>query len=217
MTTKISKETTADKVAKEVITISAPDFKQAEIRIIGTAPYMQCAFSQKAKEKIRATQAAGSVGKKGKAREARDFDSDFLGAHHISSEGWVGIPASAFRNASIDVCRMVGFKMTHAKMSIFFEADGLDRVSGEPLIKIEGQPERTEEPVRNATGAVDLRVRPMWRQWAANLRVKYDAAQFTVSDVANLVARAGVQVGIGEGRPFSKMSNGRGYGTFRLA
>lgn len=50
-----------------------------------------------------------------KTRDARDFSQECKDAQHISQDGWVGIPAPAFRSAAIDVCRMVGFKMTHAK------------------------------------------------------------------------------------------------------
>jgi len=70
--------------------------------------------------------------------------------------------------------------------------------------------------VRNATGVADIRVRPMWREWGAHVRVKYDADQFTLTDVTNLMARVGMQVGIGEGRPDSKSSAGLGWGTFEL-
>jgi hypothetical protein len=70
--------------------------------------------------------------------------------------------------------------------------------------------------VRNATGVADIRVRPMWREWGANVRVKYDADQFTIQDVTNLMQRVGMQVGIGEGRPDSRDSAGLGWGTFRL-
>jgi len=34
--------------------------------------------------------------------------------------------------------------------------------------------------------------------------------------VTNLLSRVGMQVGIGEGRPFSKNSAGMGWGTFEL-
>ena len=107
--------------------------------------------------------------------------------------------------------------MTHAKMSIFVEADGNDLVDGQPLIILHaGEPEKTKMAVRNATGVADLRVRPMWREWSIEPVFRFDADQFSVSDVVNLVARAGVQIGIGEGRPYSKSSNGMGYGTFKI-
>ena len=48
------------------------------------------------------------------------------------------------------------------------------------------------------------------------MRVRFDADQFTLTDVANLLMRVGMQVGIGEGRPFSKNSNGMGWGLFDL-
>lgn len=179
---------------------------------------MQARFSAKAMQAMMAKMAAGSTARKGSKKDPRDFDEDFAQAQHISTEGWNGVPAPALRNACIDVCRMAGFKMTHAKMSVFIEADGFDSVDGTPLIKLDApEPERTEMATRNATGVADIRVRPMWRQWALDVVVRYDADQFTSSDIANLIARAGEQVGIGEGRPFSKSSNGLGFGTFEIA
>jgi hypothetical protein len=106
--------------------------------------------------------------------------------------------------------------MTIAKMTIFAEADGLDKLDGTPLVRIEGTPEKYEAMVRLPTGAPDLRVRAMWREWKVKLRVKWDADQFTITDVSNLLMRAGQQVGIGEGRPFSKNSAGMGFGTFTI-
>jgi hypothetical protein len=200
------------------MTISPPKFRTVAFTVEGTAPLMQARFSAKAMNMMKSKMLEGSTAKKGKNRAARDFDDDFQQAMHVSSQGWVGVPAAAFRNACIDVCRMVGFKMTHAKMSIFVEADGLDQVDGTPLVRlIADEPERTEMPVRNATGVVDIRVRPMWREWSLNVRIRFDEDQFKLADVLNLLARAGMQVGIGEGRAFSRESNGTGCGFFRVS
>lgn len=207
----------AKSAAVEQITISPPNFETIVLDIEGTAPLLQSRFPKKAIDAMKAKMAAGSTAKKGQKREARDFEADFIGSQHIAEEGWNGHPASAFRNACIDVCRMVGFKMTHARMSIFFESDGLDKIDGTPLVKIVGpKPEACEMPGRLATGVVDIRVRAMWRKWACKLRARFDGDQFTASDVVNLLSRAGEQCGIGEGRPFSKSSNGIGMGTFRI-
>ena len=207
----------AKKMINDVVTISPPNFTRVRLTLEGTAPLMQARFSAKAMQAMMAKHAAGSTAKKGQKREARDFDSDFEQAMHVSAEGWIGVPAAALRNACIDVCRMVGFKMTHAKMSVFVEADGNDKVDGQPLIKlIAGPPERTAMATRNATGVADIRIRPMWREWKLQVVFRFDADQFTSSDVVNLVSRAGEQIGIGEGRPFSKSSNGMGYGTFKI-
>jgi len=206
------------KKSEDVAVITAPNFKEIEITLEGTAPLMQARFSEKAINGMMEKMAAGPTAKKGRKREARDFDEDFKRAMHRSADGWIGVPAAALRNACIDVCRMVGFKMTHAKMSIFVESDGNDIVDGQPLIRLyAGEPEKTEMATRNATGVADIRIRPMWREWKLHPVLRFDADQFTSADVINLVARAGLQIGLGEGRPYSKSSNGMGYGTFRIA
>jgi hypothetical protein len=207
----------AKKVISETVAVRPINVATIVLTLVGTAPLKQARFTAKAMQAMRAKMELGDAAKKGRKREPRDFDSDFQEAQHISEDGWNGVPASALRNACIDVCRMVGFKMTYAKMSIFVEADGFDKIDGAPLVKlISKAPERTEEIVRNDSGVVDIRVRPMWREWSLKVRVSYDADQFTKADVVNLFHRAGVQVGIGEGRPFSKNSNGTGNGTFRV-
>jgi hypothetical protein len=164
------------------------------------------------KEKMK----AGSQAKKGMKRAPRDFDEDYKQAFHVSTEGWYGIPASAFRNAMISACRLVGFQMTKAKLAVFIEADGIDKIDGMPLVKIKGKPEHVEHYVRNETGVVDIRVRAMWREWSAILVVRYDADMFSLTDIANLLARVGLQVGVGEGRPDGKKSAGMGWGMFKI-
>lgn len=204
------------KTTTEAVAITAPKIHTAEFRIVGTAPYIQLRFSEKAMNAMRAKMELGSQAAKKKAKEARDFDEDFRQALHVSDEGWNGIPASAFRNAMISACRLVGFKMTLAKLSVFVLPDGFDKVDGVPLIKIEGDPEPHIMHARNATGVCDLRVRAKYWPWAATVRIQYDADQFSATDAANLMHRVGTQVGIGEGRPDSKMSAGMGWGTFKL-
>ena len=200
------------------VQIKPANIQQAVFKIKGTAPYVQARFSAKAMQAMKEKMLAGSTAKGKKVREARNFDEDFEQAKHVSEQGWVGIPASSFRQAIISACRLVGFRMTLAKLSVFVAADGFDRVDGIPLIKLQApEPERTEMAVRNATGVADIRVRPMWREWAADVKVSYDADQFTLQDVTNLMQRVGMQVGIGEGRPDSRDSAGLGWGTFELA
>lgn len=210
-----TKKAVADKPAARAITITPPNFETVEFLISGTAPYMQARFSEKARNQMKAKQMAGSTAKRGQ-REARDFEADYLAAMHTTKEGRYGIPAAAFRNAMIDACRMVGYPMTKAKCSIFILADDYDSGDGQPLVYLTGEPEPTEMTVRNETGVADIRVRPTWNEWTANLRVQFDADQFTREEVANLLHRAGVQIGVGEGRPFSKKSNGLGLGTFQI-
>jgi hypothetical protein len=202
----------------EVLTIKPANIKVVAVTIVGTTAYVQHKFSAKAQAQIVATQEAGQQAKKGKKREAKDFAAVYESAIHYSREGWIGIPASAFRAACIDVCRATGFQMTRAKMSIFCKADSIDRDDGTPLVKItKGTPERHMGHARNDNGSVDVRARPLWQAgWEAVVRLEYDADQFTANDVVNLLDRAGRQVGIGEGRAFSKNSAGCGWGAFQV-
>jgi len=203
--------------AEEAISIKAPDFRRIDINIRGTSPLVVNRFSAKAIEMMRATQEAGSSARGKKVREPKDFNALFENAKHISAEGWEGIHAAAFRNGAISACKTVGVKMTHAKLAFSVFADGFDKVDGAPLVRLtEGEAEQWVAPTRNATGVVDLRCRPMYREWAAVLRMRYDAGMFSSTDLVNLISRVGLQVGIGEGRPDSKASAGLGFGLFEI-
>lgn len=203
--------------ASQAVTITPPDMRYIELTIKGTAPLVINKFSAKAKEMMMATQMAGSTAKSRKNREAKDFEDLFNGARHVSTEGWDGIHAASFRNAAISACRAAGFVMTKAKLAIFVEPDGFDADDFTPLVRItEGEPQMVVSPCRNASGVIDLRPRPTYMPWAANLRIRYDAGILTAEDVANLMHRVGMQVGIGEGRPDSKQSAGVGNGLFNI-
>ena len=199
----------------ESVVIKAPNFQTLEFKIEGTAPYVQLKFAEKTKYDIlkkMSTEGKAAKGKKG----VRDYEEEFKSAMYETEEGWRGIPAGSIRNGIISACRTVGFKMTLAKLSVFTEADGFDKHDGTPLIKIDGKPESVQHTVRNATGVMDIRTRAMWKKWSAKVRLRYDADQFNKNDVANLLMRVGMQVGIGEGRPDSKQSAGMGWGLFKL-
>lgn len=202
---------------KQEIKIPKPNFEVRAFPIVGITPLVMHRFSEKAKQQIKASEESGSQKKKkGTKKKPRDYAADYEGAKHVSTEGWIGFPASAFRAAMIRACNIVGFVMTQAKMSLFIVEDGIS-MDGIPLVKIEGEPERYESMVRIGMSQTTLAVRPMFKKWAVQLRVRYDADIFSEADVANLLLRAGMQVGIGEGRPFSKKSDaGMGWGTFTI-
>ena len=207
------------KKSNETVTITAPNFKVATIRIRGTAPLVQNRFASRTK--IEEDMEAGDKGKKARKglKPPKDFAAEFNASRHMSAEGWDGINASGFRNALIRACSLVGIEMTRGKSALFIEADGLEQTDGTPLVKIISKkpPEEFRAAVRNKNGSMDVRARPMWREWACDLRVRYDADMISSESVINLVARAGGQVGVGAGRPFSTMSAGQGWGTFEVS
>lgn len=197
------------------ITVAAPNLRVADFRIRGTAPYVQNRFSSREREAMKWKQE--NPGKK-RPKVAKDFQKCYEDAMHVSDEGWHGIPAPAFRAAMIRACSLIpGLKMTEARMTVFVLPDGFDREDATPLVRItKGEPQYVEHVMR-VQMTTDVRARPMWSPgWESRVRIQWDADQFDLDSVANLLMRAGQQVGVGEGRPFSRTSGGMGWGTFEV-
>lgn len=198
------------------VQIAPPNIKTACFTIAGTAPLVIHRFSQKAKNMMLETMKAGSTARGKKKREPLDEELTFNASRYIAKEGWDGFNVASVRCALISACRLVGFKMTLAKLSVFVEEDGRDK--DEPqfgLIRILNcKPVMQQDIARVETGQAYVTIRAAYHDWKAKIRIRFDADQFTVADVSNLLSRVGAQVGIGEGRPDSKNSCGMGWGTF---
>ncbi len=199
------------------VAIKAPRFKTAVFHIKGVAPLVIHRFSAKTKQQMKDKMEAGKSASSKKNREAKNTDDTFNEARYVSKAGWDGFHAASVRNAAISACRLVGFKMTLAKMSIFVEADGWDKTEPQiPLIRIHGKAVKQEDMARVETGQPYVTVRAAYHDWSADVRIRWDEDQFSLEDVANLLSRVGMQVGIGEGRPDSKNSAGMGWGLFEV-
>lgn len=200
------------------VTIKPPNFQHATFNIVGTEPLVIHRFSAKTKEEMRQKMEAGNVASTKKKREPKSTDVSYEEARYRSPQGWDGFHAGAMRNAMISACRLVNFKMTIAKLSIFVIADGRDRDEPQiPLIRIYGKPVKQEDMARVETGQPYVTVRAAFHEWKASVRFRWDADQFTTEDVANLLSRVGQQVGLCEGRPDSPNSAGMGWGLFEIS
>lgn len=200
------------------VAIAAPRFRTAVFEIRGTAPLVIHRFSAKTKNQMKLKMETGKASSSKKNREAKQTDDLFQESRYISKQGWDGFHAGAVRNAMISACRLVGFKMTLAKMSVFVIQDGWDMDEPQiPLIRIYGEAVKQEDMARVETGQPYVTVRAAYHDWSAKIQIRWDEDQFTIDDVSNLLMRVGQQVGIGEGRPDSKNSAGMGWGTFEIA
>lgn len=213
---KPSKASANLSASTETIVIAPPNFQQARLRIVGTAPYVMNKMSSENREQMIKKQEEGQRSTKGKKRDPKDFDKVYKGSMHLSAEGWLGIPASSLRSAMISACKLVGFHMTKAKLCVFVVADGFDADDGQPLVKIQGKPVRRDMAVKLADGSTGVVSRPFFAEWFADVTVEWDADMFSAQDIVNLLSRAGRQVGIGAGRPDSKASCGMGWGTWTV-
>lgn len=203
-------------ITPKVVTtvITAPKFETAVFEIKGPILVIH-RFSAKTKLQMKQKMEEGKPASSKKNREAKSTDDVYEEARYISKDGWDGFHVGAIRNAMISACRLVNFKMTLAKLSIFVEPDGFDAKEPQiPLIRIYGEPRKQEDMARVETGQPYVTVRPAYFNWSAKVRIRFDAQQFKLQDIANLLMRVGLQVGIGEGRPDSKNSTGMGWGLF---
>lgn len=208
---------TSSTPSEQTVTIKPPNFGIVEFLARGQAPLVIHRFSAKTKAQMKLKMETGKAAGNKKNREAKATDDLYEEARYRSAEGWDGFNASSIRAAMISACRLVGFKMTLAKLSVFVEKDGVDRDEPQiPLIRIYGDPVKQEDMARVETGQPYVTVRAAYHDWSAKIRIRYDADQFTLADVSNLMARVGLQVGIGEGRPDSKNSAGMGWGLFTI-
>lgn len=201
----------------ETVSIKPPNFKTAVFTIKGVAPLVIHRFSAKTKNEMKSKMEAGKTASSKKNRQPKDFLESYNQARYIAKEGWDGFNASSIRNACISACRLVGFKMTLAKLSIFVVQDGWDKAEPQiPLVRIYGKSEPQEDMARVETGQPYVVCRPAYHNWKANVKIRWDADQFELQDISNLLMRVGQQVGLGEGRPDSKNSCGMGWGLFEL-
>lgn len=202
--------------AKVKIEITPPNFQILPVRVEGTAPLMLHKFSEKMRKQIEEKQTSQDATKA--KRPPKDYAAEFDAARYKArGDNWDGIPAGAFRAAMIRACASVdGLPMTRAKGAFFIVADGADETDGTPLIRIEGKAVHDTRPVRLESGVADLRNRPRYDAWACNLKIQFDADLLSAQDVANLLARAGATVGVGELRPQGPNSYGGDFGTWRV-
>lgn len=206
----------AERTEKDIL-IRPPRFGFASIAIKGDILVVHRA-SKKLKDTLTQKMETGKAAQSKKNREPQNTDDLFNEARYISPENWDGFNASGVRKAMISACRLVNFKMTLAKLSLFVEPDGWDKLEPQiPLIRIRDcEPIKQMDMAKVETGQPYITVRPAYHHWRAVIKLRWDEDQFTASDIVNLLARAGAQVGICEGRPDSKESSGMGWGLFEL-
>lgn len=211
------KATVAAKEREARIFIEPPNMKRAAFTVRGTSPLVMHQMSQKTRDILKKKMEQGSIKVAGKkTRTPRDFQKDFEGSMHMSSEGWIGLPVMALKNAMVYACRTTGDKMTHLKLAFWVESESFSKF-GAGLTKIKGKPYMVIHPAPNQNRAWDLRSRAMFDPgWQAVVRLKYDADMISIESLGNLLMRAGLQVGILEGRNASKLSCGMGWGSFEV-
>ncbi len=176
----------------------------ATIPVIGITPLLCNAFGQERKLVILNDQTS-----KIKLKPPRQPAAEVVKALY-QHEGVLGVPAQAFKSAIVNSCKRVleGIPGTQAKLLINVLPD-----LGSDLVRIWGRFATIRcDRVRNFNGVLDLRFRPQFWPWGAQIQVSYVKPPLILETVVNVLNAAGL-VGIGDWRP----EMGGTFGSFRVA
>lgn len=127
------------------------------------------------------------------AKEAKDPEALFKASLYPFPGGGYGFPTIGFKAAMVSACRF----SENVKMT---EARGAFHINGE-LVKIQGKPTMREDMVRIAMGTADIRYRGEFKEWKAELEIRYNESALSPAQITNLLNIAGFGVGVGEWRP----------------
>jgi hypothetical protein len=179
------------------------------INIEGTAPLIMHRFSSKAQQEMLDNQQ-----NKPAQREPKNPEALFEAALHRLPGDRYGFPATGFKIAITGGARHFNNKkltMAALKSTLFVMGEGT-----EMLVEITGaEPKMREDRVRIAHGGTDIRIRPEFWPWAAQLELIYLPSMLSIDSVIALVDAGGMG-GVGEWRPASKESYSGMYGTFKV-
>jgi hypothetical protein len=183
------------------------DIKQVVIPVKSISPLIVNKFSNKAQQEILDKQ----LGKaKNKKHNLKDPQADYENAKHFSSQGWEGFPAAGFKAAMIRAAKMIGMVMKDTQTAFFVQADDEET----QLVRVYGDSRMRQDMVRVGMGSADVRFRPEYPIWEANLTIEFNEGVLSLDQIYQLIKAAGYGCGIGEMRPEKGKFN---YGRFALA
>lgn len=203
-----------DRIAAETIIVP----------IIGTTPLIVHRFSEKAKRQM--LEAMQGIKR---TKEHRDPKAEFIdAAYRMNRNGGdrdrYGFPSLGFKEATVGAARFYPknkVTMTGLRQFIFFKGEmGEDRIGLVPILKHEDAdvdsntewPRMREDPVTVGVDGRDLRYRPEFWPWRADLKVTYVTSALSRGSVLSLIDAGGLGVGVGEWRPQKRGD----FGTYRV-
>ena len=184
-------------MADATVQIDRIDSETIQVPIIGTTPLIVHRFSEKAKKQM-----LDNMQGKRTPKTVKDPEAEYEGAfYRLKGDAGYGVPAVAFKQSMVGATRLFpkDVSMVLVRQTIFVHGEvGQD---GQPLVPIEGEPHMREDVVTVGRGGHDLRYRPEFTDWRADVLITYVKASFTRGSVLTLLDAAGLGVGVGEWRP----------------
>lgn len=194
--------------------IPAPELAGLIIHVRATSPMIMHRFGKKAADMMREKQAKKATKSAKGVRGPKQIAAEIKDCFHVvantdgatATTGLYGIPSISFKTSAVNAARFgTGLPMTKTR-SIFFVVGEIVPIRCEMI-------EPREDAVRLPTGVADLRYRPYFHGWEADVPIEYFTQEITKEQLVNLFDIAGRQVGIGDNRPQRK---GDQYGRFEV-
>lgn len=187
------------------IEIKPISYQKLSFGIAGISSLVMHQWDDKAKRVLRERQG----GRKTKDREKRDPQAEADAATYKCKDGTPGIPAIAFKSSLISAAHKdLGIEKTLVRKAVFTGLADPQQVLPITFSRVEVR----EDLVRVGAGQPDLRYRPYFFDWKCSLVLQFEPSMIRVEDLATLIERAGLTVGIGEWRP----EKGGEYGRFKI-
>lgn len=200
---------------------SVPSWRGFNVWIVGTAPLICHAWSEKARQEMLGKQVKAS-----RTKEARDPHDDFISSIYHLPDGSYGFPAMAVKQSwtgTADKSKgLAKSGAVGANASIYVDTPTLAKqrtafpgaVSDLPILKVYGgEPEMREDPVRLAGKTASFTYRAQFWPWAIRVTGRFNPAVLSNGQLSQLISDGGQAVGIGDWRP---ARNGM-FGTYRMA
>ena len=205
----------------DTIEIRPLNIQRIPLTIVGDTPLIVHAWSEKAKRMMLEAQMGLSKGKK---KEYKNPVEDCINSMYwltekptdntedafqaaVDSGARFGFPATAIKAAAVSAAYRQGWSKNKVVLQgeMFIESDE----NGMIEIKTPEPPIMREDMVKVGMGTADLRYRGEFRNWKADIVLRYNAnGQFSLENIVNIINAGGFFCGIGEWRPEKGGTNG---------
>lgn len=196
--------------AEEVSDILKVTTGTLECCILGTSPIILNRLSEKARHELLMPRGRKTSTEKATSLKHRPLDEYRASPYTLKSDQhatFLAVLTTAFKSA----LRSAALDMPGAKKA---QIGRLTYIAGE-FVGVYGVPKLFMAPVRSAdiNRTPDIRTRAIVPEWACRLQVTFVQPLIRAQAVANLLAAAGITIGIGDWRSEKGAGN---YGQFQI-
>lgn len=203
----IKKSTAPDEIT-DILKVTTGTFL---VHIVGTSPLILNRMSEKAKHELLMPKGRKTAVEKATSLKHLPVEEYRASAYTLKDEShptYLALLATSFKGA----LRSAALDMPGAKKA---QIGRLTYIAGD-YVGIYGVPKLFMAIVRSAdmNKTPDVRTRAIVPHWACRFEVTYVQPLIRAQAVANLLAAAGLTIGVGDGRP---EKGAMSYGQFRIA